>query len=51
MEHSGVSKATLYNTWPIIEKMGLVKETRRIGNATLCKWNAESPVAKMLSMF
>lgn len=48
--YAGISKATLLNTWPAIEKMGLVKETRKVGNATLYKWNTGSPTAKTISL-
>jgi DNA-binding transcriptional ArsR family regulator len=44
-----VSRATLEKFWPPFEKLGLVKETRRIGNGVLYTLNRESPIVKKLS--
>lgn len=46
--NSGVSWKTLYRIWPILEKYGLVVETRRIGRATLYKLNVDNPIARAL---
>jgi len=44
-----VSRATLEKFWPPFEKLGLVKQTRRIGNGVLYALNKESPVVKKLT--
>lgn len=46
--NSGVAWKTLYRIWPLLEKYGLVVETRRVGRATMFKLNIENPVAKAL---
>ncbi len=46
----GISKVTLYQLWPTLEKTGLVVETRRIGNGKLYKYNKNNPLAKALEM-
>lgn len=46
--NSSVAWKTLYRIWPILEKYGLIVETRRIGRARMFKLNAENPVAKAL---
>jgi len=44
----GISRASLYNVWPILEKYALVKASRQIGNATLYKLNKGNPVVQKL---
>jgi len=44
-----VSRATLEKFWPPFEKLGLVKETRRIGNGVLYTLNRESPVVRKIA--
>ena len=44
-----VSRVTLEKFWPPFEKLGLVRQTRRIGNGVLYALNKESPVVKKLS--
>lgn len=46
---SGVSRVTLDKFWPPFEKLGLVRETRRIGNGVLYTLNRDSPIVKKLS--
>ncbi|MHA1364336.1 MAG: hypothetical protein ACTSP1_17735 [Candidatus Freyarchaeota archaeon] len=46
--YTGVGSKTLYNNWKTIEHYNLVKETRKIGRATLYKINEESPIIKYL---
>ncbi|MEM4311492.1 MAG: winged helix-turn-helix domain-containing protein [Nitrososphaerales archaeon] len=48
IEALGMSKQTFYKHFPDIEKYGVVKVSRKIGNATLYKINLESPLVKML---
>ena len=45
----GISRQSLYNKWPIIEKYEIVLPSRKIGNTTLYKTNQDSPVVKALS--
>lgn len=47
-ENSGISRASLYNIWPMVEKFELVKESRKIGNTTLYKLNKDNPVVQKL---
>jgi len=47
-EYSNVGWSTLNRHWEKIESLGLVKETRKIGRATLYKLNKESEVVKAL---
>ncbi|MBI1973243.1 winged helix-turn-helix transcriptional regulator [Candidatus Micrarchaeota archaeon] len=47
-KYSKVSKAALYAAWPMLEKNGIVKETRRIGRAVMYKFNRENKIAQML---
>jgi len=49
--NSGVAWKTLYRVWPLLEKYGLVVETRRIGRATMFKLNTENPIAKSMWEF
>jgi hypothetical protein len=46
--NSGVAWKTLYRAWPVLEKYGLVVETRRIGRATMFKLSTENPIAKSM---
>lgn len=47
-EGSGIGRVTLFNNWKKIEKLGIVKETRRFGKTKLYKLNEQSPVVKKL---
>jgi DNA-binding transcriptional ArsR family regulator len=47
-KNAGISRASLYNVWPVLEKYELIKKSRRIGNAILYKLNKESPVVQKL---
>jgi len=47
-ENSGISRASIYNIWPTLEKFELVKKSRQIGNTTLYKLNKENPVVQKL---
>ena len=49
--NTGLSKATLYQNWGVLEKTGIVTETRRIGNGVLFKFNTENPLAISLEKF
>ncbi|MCK4319146.1 hypothetical protein KAW38_01080 [Candidatus Micrarchaeota archaeon] len=46
--NAGISRASLYGIWPMIEKYEIVKESRRIGNATLYKLNKDNPLVQNL---
>lgn len=39
-----ISKATLFNYWPEIEKYGIVKPTRKFGKTVLYTLNSKNPV-------
>lgn len=47
-ENAGISRASLYNVWPVLEAYELVKASRKIGNTTLYKLNKENPVVQKL---
>ena len=47
-ENSGISRASLYNVWPVLKKYELVKARRKIGNTTLYKLNKKNPVVQKL---
>jgi len=44
----GMSKQTFYKYFPDLEEYGIVKVSRRIGRAKLCKINLEHPLVNML---
>jgi len=48
IENTGISRRTLYEVWPVLEKFGLVKETRRVGRIALYTLNTENPIAQKL---
>jgi predicted AAA+ superfamily ATPase len=48
MEETGISKATLFKYFGKLEKVGIVKATRRFGKTTLYKINEENPVVKKI---
>jgi len=48
IENAGVSRRTLYEVWPVLERFGLVKETKRIGRIGLYTLNKENPIATKL---
>jgi len=47
-KNSGVAWSTLHEIFPKLEKMGFVKETRRIAQAKLYKLNEENPIVQKL---
>ena len=47
--HVGMSRQSMYNKWPILEKYEIVTPSRKIGSTTLYKTNADSPIVKALS--
>ena len=44
-----VSRVQLYRVWNILEKLEIVKPSRKIGATVLYKANTESPIFKKLS--
>jgi len=48
IENSGVSRRTLYEVWPVLERFGLVKETKRVGRIGLYTLNKENSIATKL---
>lgn len=47
-ENAGISRASLYNVWPVLDAYELVAASRKIGNTTLYKLNKENPVVQKL---
>ena len=47
--HADISRVQLYRVWNNLEKLSLVKPSRKIGATTLYVANTESPVMKRLS--
>ena len=47
-ENAGITRASLYKIWPVLEKYELLKESRKIGNTTLYKLNKTNPVVQKL---
>jgi DNA-binding transcriptional ArsR family regulator len=43
-----VSRITLEKFWPPFEKLGMVRETRRIGNGVLYSLNRRSPIVRKI---
>lgn len=43
---AGIGRATLFNIWHILEKKGIVIETREIGRAKMYKLNKSNPIVK-----
>ena len=50
-ECADVGRSTLYTFWDTLERYGIVKKTRRIGNTWLYRINTESPAVKALQEF
>ena len=47
-DNSGISRASLYKVWPMLEKFEIIKSSRKIGNTTLYKLNKGNPVVQKL---
>ena len=47
IEHTGMSKTTLYKIWSDILELGLLSETRRFGKARLYVLNLDSPLVQI----
>lgn len=47
-EGAEVSKASLFNYWPVLEKYAVVKVTRAFGKTRLYTLNTESPITKKI---
>lgn len=47
-EGAEISRPTLYRIWPILEKNGIVKITRKYGKTQLCKVNEDNELVKVL---
>jgi len=48
IENTGISRRTLYEVWPVLERFGLVKETKRVGRIGLYTLNKENSIATKL---
>ena len=47
-EGAEISRPTLYRLWPMLQKNGLLKQTRKYGNVQLCKINEDNEIVKLL---
>ncbi|HLD49399.1 MAG TPA: hypothetical protein VJB11_03470 [archaeon] len=47
-EGSEISRPTLYMIWPLLERNGLLQETRKYGNTRLYKINEKNEMVKIL---
>ncbi len=47
-KETGISRMTLDKAWDELISLGIIKETRRIGRATLYKLNTAAPLVKEL---
>jgi hypothetical protein len=47
-EGAEISKASLFNYWPELEKYGIVRVTRKFGKTKLYALNSESPITKKI---
>lgn len=47
-ESCGIGRATLFNNWKKIEKLQLVRETRRFGKTKLYKLNEGNQIVKKI---
>lgn len=47
-KETGISRRTLYQVWPILERFDLVKVTKSSGMIKFFKLNAENPISKHL---
>jgi len=47
-EGCGIGRVTLFNNWKKIEKLGLVRETRRFGKTKLYKLNERNSVVRKI---
>ncbi len=43
---AGISRATLFNIWHILEENGVVVATREVGRAKMFKLNTANPIVK-----
>ncbi|KAF5415345.1 MAG: hypothetical protein C5S48_05985 [Candidatus Methanogaster sp.] len=43
---AGISRATLFNIWKVIERNGVVVATREVGRARMYKLNKKNPIVK-----
>lgn len=47
-DETGISRRTLYQVWPFLEKFDLVKVTKSAGRIKFFKLNTENPISKQL---
>lgn len=47
-ENAGISRASLFNYWPELEKRGIVKVTRKFGKTKLYTLNSESKIVQKI---
>lgn len=45
---TGLSRTTIFNHWPALEKFGVVKETRRFGKTKLYTLNRKNEIVQKL---
>jgi predicted AAA+ superfamily ATPase len=46
--NSGVGHKTIYDVWPVLEELDLVKQTRTVGRAKMYRINKDNPLAMRL---
>ena len=47
-EGAGVSRPTIYRIWPLLERNGILRGTRKYGNTQLYKINEKNELVKLL---
>lgn len=47
-EGAGISRPTLYRIWPVLDKNGILKVTRKYGKTQLYKVNEDNELVKVL---
>ena len=50
-KETGISRATLNSFWKQLSELGIIKETRRLGRATLYTLNRETEIVKKMIEF
>jgi DNA-binding transcriptional ArsR family regulator len=43
---AGISRTTLHKVWKILEDLGIVVETRKVGRAKMYKLNKKNPIVQ-----
>jgi len=43
---AGISRTTLHKVWKVLEELGIVVETRKVGRAKMYKLNKKNPIVQ-----